>query len=210
MAHSQEGAIMADRSGIFAGDDPFQIARRWLKDAEQSEPNDPNAAALATVDDTGMPNVRIVLIKAIDDDALVFFTNYDSQKGREIATSGKVALDLHWKSLKRQIRVRGLVARESEAASDAYYASRALGSRIGAWASRQSEPLAKKSDLVKAVAKAQLKHGLTPARPPHWGGFRIAPLEVEFWAAGEFRLHDRFRWRRDDPGAPWQIQRLNP
>ncbi len=201
---------MADRSGIFAGDDPFQIARRWLKDAEQSEPNDPNAAALATVDDTGMPNVRIVLIKAIDDDALVFFTNYDSQKGREIATSGKVALALHWKSLKRQIRVRGLVARESAAASDAYYASRALGSRIGAWASRQSEPMAKKSDLVKAVAKAQLKHGLTPARPPHWGGFRITPLEFEFWAAGEFRLHDRFRWRRDEPGAQWQIQRLNP
>lgn len=201
---------MADRTGIFAGDNPFEISRRWLKEAEASEPNDANAAALATVDENGAPNVRIILVKDIDDDAFVFFTNYDSRKGRDIAAHGQVALDLHWKSLRRQIRVRGHVVRETSEKSDAYYHSRAHGSRIGAWASRQSEPMAGKSDLLKAVAKAELHHGLKPQRPPNWGGFRVVPFEMEFWADAAFRLHDRFRWTRANPSDPWEINRLFP
>ena len=201
---------MADRKGIFAGDDPFEISRRWLLEAEASEPNDANAAALATVDESGAPNVRIVLIKAIEDDAFVFFTNYSSRKGRDIDANPSVALDLHWKSLHRQIRVRGSVVRESAEKSDAYYQSRAHGSRIGAWASKQSQPLASKSKLIKSVAAAELKHGLKPQRPDHWGGFRVVPYEFEFWADGQFRIHDRFRWTRDTAIEPWTIQRLYP
>ncbi len=201
---------MSNRKGIFAGDDPFAITRRWLDEASAREPSDPNAAALATVDETGMPNLRVILVKAIEDDAVVFFTNYESRKGREIAVHPKVALNFHWKSLERQVRIRGRVERETPQASDAYYRSRALGSRIGAWASRQSQPLASKAALLKAVARAQAEHGLNPSRPPFWGGFRVTPLEFEFWAAGEFRLHDRFRWERASPGADWKISRLNP
>ncbi len=201
---------MSNRKGIFAGDDPFAITRRWLDEAAAREPSDPNAAALATVDETGMPNLRVILVKAIEDDAVVFFTNYESRKGREIAAHPKVALNFHWKSLERQVRIRGLVERETPQASDAYYRSRPLGSRIGAWASRQSQPLASKAALLKAVARAQAQHGLNPPRPPFWGGFRVTPLEFEFWAAGEFRLHDRFRWARDTPGSDWKISRLNP
>ena len=201
---------MNERTGLFAGDDPFAITRRWLAEAEKTEPNDPNAMALATVDENGLPNLRVVLAKAIEDDAIVFFTNYNSRKGREIAGHPKVALNFHWKTLERQVRVRGLVARETDQASDAYYNSRALGSRIGAWASRQSEPLESKAALLKSVAQAQLEHGLKPTRPPFWGGFRVAPLEFEFWAAGNFRLHDRFRWERATVDAQWEINRLNP
>jgi pyridoxamine 5'-phosphate oxidase len=201
---------MTDRSGIFAGTDPFRIARDWLAEAEAREPNDANAAALATVDAEGLPNVRMVLVKEIADDGFVFYTNYDSAKGAEIAATGRAAMVLHWKSLRRQIRLRGDVLREDGAGADAYYASRALGSRIGAWASAQSRPLAAKGDLVKAVAAAGLKHGLAPRRPPFWGGFRIAPVEVEFWADGEFRLHDRFQWRRAGPAAEWDVRRLYP
>lgn len=200
---------MAGREGIFAGDDPFEISRKWLAEAGEKEPSDPNAAALATVDSTGLPNVRVVLLKAIEDDAFVFFTNYESQKAQELA-GGKAAFVMHWKSLERQVRVRGLVERESEQASDAYYQSRALGSRIGAWASQQSRPLASKAALAKAVAAAGLKHGTAPKRPPFWGGYRLLPVEFEFWAAGEFRLHDRFRWRRENVGSPWEVTRLNP
>lgn len=200
----------AKRKGIFAGDDPFVIARTWLSQAEGEEINDPNAIALSTVDADGLPNVRMVLLKEIADDAFVFFTNYESAKGREIEASGKAAFVMHWKSLQRQIRVRGIVTRESAENSDAYYKSRALGSRIGAWASRQSQPLTSKAALMEAVAKEGLRHGPAPSRPPFWGGYRVAPLEIEFWAAGEFRLHDRFRWRRASPRDPWSISRLNP
>ena len=201
---------MSDRSGIFAGDDPFAIARRWLDEARAREPNDPEAMALATVDQHGLPNVRMVLLKAIEDGHFVFYTNYESAKGRELAQTPKVAFVLHWKSLGRQIRVRGDVSKEAPEVSDAYFDSRPLGSRIGAWASRQSAPLASKSDLVKAVAKTQLAQGTRPRRPDHWGGYRIEPVEIEFWAAGAFRLHDRFRWRRADWAAAWEIQRLIP
>lgn len=199
-----------DRSGIFSGDDPFQIARAWLAEAEPVEPNDPNAIALATVDASGMPNVRMVLLKDIEADAFVFYTNYGSKKGQEIAASGKAAFVLHWKSLRRQIRVRGVTEREEGPQADEYYASRSLKSRLGAWASRQSEPLSSRASLMADVAKVTIEQGPNPARPPFWGGIRIRPLEIEFWADGAFRLHDRFRWTRENLGESWEINRLNP
>ncbi|MFN0113279.1 MAG: pyridoxamine 5'-phosphate oxidase [Paracoccaceae bacterium] len=201
---------MADRGGIFSGADPFAIARRWLDEAEATEPNDPNAIALATVDADGMPNVRMVLLKDIEEDAFVFYTNYGSAKAAEIGATGKAAFVLHWKSLRRQIRVRGEVRREEGPKADSYFASRSLKSRLGAWASKQSEPLSSRAALVAEVARVTLRHGPSPARPPFWGGFRIAPVEVEFWADGEFRLHDRFRWRRPHVRGDWDIRRLNP
>lgn len=199
-----------DRTGIFAGDDPFVIARRWLAEAEATEPNDPNAIALATVDADGLPNVRMVLLKEIEDAAFVFYTNYDSAKGQEIAASGKAAFVMHWKSLRRQVRVRGTVTREEGPQADAYYASRSLQSRLGAWASRQSQPLDSRMSLMADVAKITAMKGPNPPRPPFWGGFRITPVEVEFWADGAFRLHDRFRWRRSTTSAGWEVLRLNP
>jgi pyridoxamine 5'-phosphate oxidase len=201
---------MTDRSGIFAGDNPFEIARRWLAEAEPQEPNDPNAIALATVDATGLPNVRMVLLKEIEDGAFVFYTNYDSAKGTEITGTGKAAFVMHWKSLRRQVRVRGTVAKEEGAQADAYYASRSLPSRLGAWASEQSRPLSSRAALMGNVAKLTVQLGPNPPRPPFWGGFRIAPQEIEFWADGAFRLHDRFRWTRPEPWAEWSVQRLNP
>ncbi len=201
---------MSERTGIFAGDDPFEIARSWLAEAEASEPNDPNAIALSTVDAAGMPNARMVLLKDIEAAAFVFYTNYGSAKGQELAESGKAAFVLHWKSLRRQIRVRGTVSREEGAQADAYYASRSLQSRLGAWASQQSQPLSSRSSLMADVAKVTLQQGPNPKRPPFWGGFRITPVEIEFWADGAFRLHDRFQWRRTDPESSWIVQRLNP
>jgi len=201
---------MSERDGIFAGNDPFAIARTWLAEAERSEPNDPNAMALATVDGDGLPNVRMVLLKEIESDAFVFYTNYGSAKATEIDAATKAAFVLHWKSLRRQIRVRGTVTREEGPKADEYYASRSLQSRLGAWASRQSQPLTSRAGLMAEVAKLGLKHGTNPPRPPFWGGYRITPVEIEFWADGAFRLHDRFRWRRAGPDAEWDIQRLNP
>ncbi len=201
---------MSDRNGIFAGEDPFAIARAWLGEAEHEEPNDPNAIALATVDADGLPNVRMVLLKEIEDAAFVFYTNYGSAKAQEIEQAGKAAFVLHWKSLRRQIRVRGLTSREDGPRADAYYASRSLKSRLGAWASQQSRPLGSRMALMAEVAKVTATHGPNPKRPPFWGGFRLVPLEIEFWADGPFRLHDRFRWRRNGPDENWEIQRLNP
>jgi len=203
---------MSDRSGIFEGSDPFAIARRWLDEASRTEPNDPNAIALATVDAQGLPDARMVLLKDIEpgpDGAFVFYTNYDSAKGRQITETGKAAFVMHWKSLRRQIRVRGTVTREEGPQADAYYASRALESRIGAWSSRQSQPLESRGALMAEVARQGLRHGLAPRRPPFWGGFRITPAQIEFWADGAFRLHDRFRWSRRDDGG-WDIARLQP
>lgn len=201
---------MSDRTGIFAGEDPFALARAWQAEANRSEPNDPNAIALATVDAQGLPNVRMVLLKEIEDAGFVFYTNYDSAKGQEISATGKAAFVLHWKSLRRQIRVRGTVTREEGAQADAYYRSRALQSRLGAWASAQSRPLASRLDLMAEVARITAQKGVNPDRPPFWGGFRITPVEIEFWADGAFRLHDRFRWTRTDPAAPWSVTRLSP
>ena len=207
---SDDKATDPARSGIFAGDDPFALARSWLAEAEASEPNDPNAIALATVDAEGLPNVRMVLLKEIEDAAFVFYTNYSSAKGREVEGAGKAAFVMHWKSLRRQVRVRGLVTREEGAQADAYYASRSLQSRLGAWASQQSQPLASRGALMAEVARVSLRHGTNPPRPAFWGGFRIAPLEIEFWADGAFRLHDRFRFSRAVVGDPWSVLRLNP
>jgi pyridoxamine 5'-phosphate oxidase len=199
-----------DRGGIFAGSDPFRLARDWLAEAEAVEPNDPNAIALATVDAEGLPNVRMVLLKEIETEAFVFYTNYGSAKGQEIAASGKAAFVMHWKSLRRQIRVRGMTEREDGPQADDYYASRSLKSRLGAWASQQSQPLSSREALMAEAAKVALTKGPNPARPPYWGGFRLRPVEIEFWADGAFRLHDRFRWTRKNAADPWRIERLNP
>lgn len=207
---------MSDRGGIFEGDDPFELAQAWLNEAEGHELNDANAIALATVDATGLPNARMVLLKEIEaasapsGGAFVFYTNYGSAKAAEIEQAGKAAFVMHWKSLRRQIRVRGLVSREEGPQADAYYASRSLKSRLGAWASHQSQPLASRGALMAEVAKITATHGPNPKRPPFWGGFRIVPLEIEFWADGPFRLHDRFRWKRETAANAWEITRLNP
>ena len=192
---------MSDRDGIFAGQSPFALARQWLADAAKTEPNDPNAIALSTVDAAGMPNVRMVLLKDIEDGAFVFYSNYESRMA---------AFVLHSKTLARQIRVRGHVEKEDGKIADDYYKSRSLKSRLGAWASRQSQPLASREALMAEVAKVTLKEGTDPARPPFWGGFRIVPVEIEFWSDGAFRLHDRFRWSREAVEDAWSIVRLSP
>jgi pyridoxamine 5'-phosphate oxidase len=207
---------MTDRpEGKFAGGDPFDLARAWLAEAEPIEPNDPNAIALATCGADGLPDVRMVLLKEIEgagaEGGFVFYTNFESAKGRELAENPKAALVMHWKSLHRQVRARGLVERVEAEKADAYFASRAYQSRIGAWASRQSRPLESRGALMAEAARVAAAHPLGVPRPPHWGGFRIRPLEIEFWADGAFRLHDRFRWRRDAiETAQWRIERLNP
>lgn len=217
MDRVKDGA--AGGQGIFAGADPFAIAQRWLDEATATEPNDPNAMAIATVDESGLPNVRMVLLKEIEaaggppgapDGAFVFYTNYGSAKAHEIEAAGKAAFVMHWKSLRRQIRVRGLVSREEGPQADAYFASRSLKSRLGAWASRQSQPLPSRESLMAEVAKMTLRHGTAPTRPPFWGGYRIRPVEIEFWADGAFRLHDRLRWARPSPGESWTVTRLYP
>ncbi|MGF1446853.1 MAG: pyridoxamine 5'-phosphate oxidase [Pikeienuella sp.] len=203
------------RSGIFAGDDPYALAQSWLSEAENTEINDANAVALATVDRDGLPNVRMVLLKEIEPDqtagGFVFYTNFEGVKGQELAQQPKAGMVFHWKSLGRQLRLRGPVELVSDAQADAYYASRAYKSRIGAWASAQSRPLSSRGALMAEVARLMARYPINPPRPPHWGGFRLRPLEIEFWANGDFRLHDRFRWRRAAPDArPWRVERLNP
>ncbi|NNU80492.1 pyridoxamine 5'-phosphate oxidase [Halovulum dunhuangense] len=198
-----------DRHGIFAGDNPFDIARRWLDEAWDAEINDANAIALSTVDAHGMPNVRMVLVKEIEQDAFVFYTNYGSVKAGELDGAGKAAFLFHWKSLRRQIRVRGTVTREDGPQADAYYNSRGLGSRLGAWASQQSSVIANRAELEARLRAVQAEHGENPPRPPFWGGFRVKPVSFEFWADGEHRLHDRFRWLSDGQGG-WTIDRLSP
>ncbi|MEM1301888.1 MAG: pyridoxamine 5'-phosphate oxidase [Pseudomonadota bacterium] len=199
-----------DRTGIFAGSDPFQKVRDWMELAAKSEPNDPHAASVATVDENGFPNVRIVLLKEIEDDAFVFYTNYTSAKGRELLSAGSAAMCLYWKTTGRQVRIRGTVTQEDGPQADAYYASRPLGSRYGAHASRQSQPLTSRDQLIGQLNEAKAQLPDEPPRPEFWGGVRIVPFEIEFWANGEFRLHDRFQWRRDTPDADWNVTRLNP
>ena len=199
------------RDDIFEGDNPFELAKAWLADAEETEPSDPNAMQLATVDGSGLPNVRTVLLKEIEKNGFVFYTNFESAKGEEMARTPKAALVLHWKSLGRQVRARGPVERVDAHQADAYYSSRAYQSRIGAWASKQSRPLRSRAALMADVAKFSARYPVKPPRPPHWGGFRIVPLEIEFWANGDFRLHDRFRWTRlKTQSKDWTRQRLNP
>ena len=201
---------MENRTGKFAGEDPFAIVRRWLDEAESAEPNDPCAAALATVDPSGLPNVRMVLLRGLDADGFVFYTNYGSAKAQEIEWCGKAAFVMHWKSLRRQVRARGPVERAEGEEADTYFASRSIRSRCGAWASRQSQPLGSRRQLMMRVAELTPKLGTSPARPPFWGGFRLRPVEIELWSDGEFRLHDRFRWRRNCPDSDWSVTRLSP
>lgn len=194
-----------------ASTEPFRLFAEWHKDAEKSEPNDPNALALATVDDSGMPNVRMVLLKDFDEQGFVFYTNYESQKGCEILSAEKAAMCFHWKSLRRQIRVRGPVEQVSAAEADEYFQSRPRGSRIGAWASKQSRPLESRFALEKAVAEytARFAIGEIP-RPPHWSGFRIKPTYIEFWHDRPFRLHDRLIFKRDTPQDQWVTEKFYP
>ena len=199
-----------DRSGKFAGENPFEIAKDWMDQAKELELNDANAIALATVDNTGLPNVRMVLLKEIEDNAFVFYTNYESKKGRELIASGKAAFVIHWKSLRRQIRVRGSVEKAEGKQADSYFDSRSPQSRVGAIASRQSQIIKDRSVLENWYEQALKDNGATPSRPSFWGGFRINPVEIEFWADGEARLHDRFRWTRDQNGSDWSIDRLSP
>ena len=202
-------------SGIFATEDPYALARAWLTEAKASELEDANAVALATVDAKGLPNVRMVLLKEIETSqtkgGFVFYSNFESAKGLELKANSSAAMVFHWKSLRRQVRLRGMVEMVGAKQADAYYNSRAYQSRIGAWASRQSRSLANKRTLLAEVAKTAAKYPRNPPRPPHWGGYRIRPVEIEFWANGEFRLHDRFRWTRlKTDGASWVVKRLSP
>jgi pyridoxamine 5'-phosphate oxidase len=208
-------------AGPQAGDfteaaDPFALFAAWFEDAKAHEPNDPNAMALATVDQAGMPNVRMTLLKGVDgedvpDRGFVFYTNFESAKGRDLLAARTAALCFHWKSLRRQVRVRGRASVVSDAEADAYFASRARGSRLGAWASQQSRPLESRYALEKAVALVTARYpiGEIP-RPAYWSGFRITPIDMEFWHDRPFRLHERVAFRRADQGEPWIRQRLYP
>jgi pyridoxamine 5'-phosphate oxidase len=189
--------------------DPIALFSAWLAEAEASEPNDPNAMALATVDDEGLPDVRMVLLKEHDEAGFVFFTNFESAKGRELLANPKAALCFYWKSLGRQVRVRGSVSEVPAAEADAYFASRPRGSRIGAWASQQSRPLESRFALEKAVAAFTMKYAVGDIpRPAYWSGFRLAPVEIEFWKSGAFRLHERVRFTRAIDG--WERVLLYP
>jgi pyridoxamine 5'-phosphate oxidase len=199
-------------SGDFTqAEDPIALFDSWLEEAKASEPNDPNGMALSTVDADGLPNVRMVLLKGHDADGFVFYTNTQSQKGEELLGQRKAAALFHWKSLRRQVRIRGPVSLVTEAEADAYFQSRPRDSRIGAWASQQSRPLESRFALEKAVASYALKFGVGEIpRPPHWTGFRISPIYLEFWRDGAFRLHDRIVFRRAAPSESWTKTRLYP
>ncbi|MEZ5841204.1 MAG: pyridoxamine 5'-phosphate oxidase [Hyphomicrobiales bacterium] len=198
--------------GDFAeADEPFGLFSDWLAEAGKTEINDPNAMALATVDETGLPNVRMVLLKGVDRRGFVFYTNFESAKGHEILGAGKAALCFHWKSLRRQVRVRGAVEQVTAEEADTYFDERPRASRIGAWASQQSRPLESRFALEKAVATYTAKYavGHVP-RPPYWSGFRILPVELEFWHDRPFRLHDRIVFRRENGADAWVKTRLYP
>ena len=191
--------------------EPFQLFADWLEEARASEPNDPTAMSVATADADGLPNVRMTLLKEFDERGFVFYTNFESQKGTEILASRKAALGFHWKSLRRQVRLRGPVEVVSDEEADAYYKSRPRDSRIGAWASQQSRPLESRFALEKAVARYAAKYAIGEIpRPPYWSGFRIKPVYVEFWKDGAFRLHDRVVFRRDSEADAWSKTRLYP
>jgi pyridoxamine 5'-phosphate oxidase len=198
-------------SDFTAAQEPFDLFQTWFDDAKASEPNDPNAMALATVDPEGMPDVRMVLMKGYDPQGFVFYTNTGSAKGTQLLASRKAAIVFHWKSLQRQVRVRGPIEQVSDADADAYFQSRPRDSRIGAWASQQSRPLESRFALEKAVAVNAAKYAVgTVPRPPHWTGFRIMPVAIEFWHDRPFRLHDRITFSRAEPNGDWTKHRLYP
>jgi pyridoxamine 5'-phosphate oxidase len=191
--------------------EPFAPFDAWMAEAKAAEPRDPDAMALATVDADGMPNMRMVLLKGWGPEGFVFYTNRESAKGRELDAEGKAALTLYWKSLSRQVRMRGPVEPITGAESDAYFSSRPRGAQIGAWASQQSRPLESRAELEAAVAAIEQKYGSGPVpRPPHWIGYRLVPLYVEFWTEQPFRLHERIVFTRTAPDAPWSRKRLYP
>ena len=191
--------------------DPFVLFSSWYDAAGAAEPQDPNAMALATVDGTGMPDVRMVLLKGLEQESFVFYTNFESDKGRQLLAVPRAALCFHWKSLRRQVRIRGAVSVVEAAEADAYFASRHRLSRIGAWASAQSRPYGDKAELVAAVEKMRTRFGEGDIpRPPHWSGFRVVPVQIEFWQDGPYRLHDRLRFTRDTPADPWTKTYLYP
>ncbi len=192
-------------------DDAFAQFRTWFAEAEASEVNDANAMTLSTADSDGRPSARIVLMKEFDDKGVVFYTNTESKKGRDLTVNPFASLLFHWKSVRRQVRFEGPVTSVSVAEADSYYASRPRLSRIGAWASQQSRPVADRATLVAAVDRFDAEYpGEAVPRPPYWSGYRLSPLRVEFWQDGEFRLHDRFVFSRPSEGQPWSIQRLYP
>jgi len=204
-------SVLTASFGFTERDDPFNLFAEWLKEAEVKEINDPNAMSLATVDEEGLPNVRMVLLKDFDDRGFVFYTNYQSQKGQEVQSAMKAAINFHWKSLRRQVRVRGVIEKVTDAEADEYFNSRPRDSRIGAWASQQSRPLEGPLALATAVAMYTAKYAIgNVPRPPHWSGFRILPLSIEFWHDRPFRLHDRVVFRRADQTSPWTKAKLYP
>ena len=195
---------------LFVGEEPFTIFRRWLEEARKTEVNDPDAIALATVDKEGLPNVRMVLLRIIEDDAFVFFTNYGSKKAQEAFLTNKVAFNLHWKSLRRQIRVRGHVEKEDGMIADKYFSEREFGSQTAAWASKQSETLTDRQELIERWQSYKNQFERNVSRPDFWGGIRIKPVQIEFWADGQYRLHDRFLWERKLGEKSWSVRRLYP
>lgn len=201
----------ADQGEVFTKNDPLALFAEWLMLAGKKEPNDPNAMALATVDEAGLPDVRMVLLKDIDAAGLSFFTNTESAKGRELAANPRAAICFHWKTIRRQVRFRGPVSPVSPIEADAYFATRARASRIGAWASAQSRPLEGRFALEKKVALKTAEFGLGEVpRPPYWSGYRLVPLQIEFWVNRPFRLHDRLQFSRSSPDAAWKSVRLYP
>jgi len=200
------------QAGDFArADEPLSLFQEWMAEAEKHEPNDPNAMALATVDADGLPNLRMVLLKEAGPEGFVFYTNRESVKGRELEANAKAALCFHWKSLRRQVRVRGPIEQVDDGEADAYFATRPRGSRIGAWASQQSRALESRLALEKAVAKYTAKYGVGEVpRPPYWSGYRLKPVEIEFWHDRSFRLHERIVFRRNDDDGVWSKTRLYP
>ena len=195
---------------LFAGEEPLTIFRRWLEEARETEINDPDAISLATVDEEGLPNVRMVLLRIIEDDAFVFFTNYGSKKAQEALLSNKVAFNIHWKSLRRQIRVRGYVEKEDGMIADKYFSEREVGSQTAAWASKQSETLNDRQELIERWQSYKNQFEKNVGRPDFWGGIRIKPIQIEFWADGQYRLHDRFVWERELGEKSWSVRRLYP
>lgn len=203
--------VEEDQGEVFTRDDPLALFAEWLALASKKEPNDPNAMALATVDAEGLPDVRMVLLKDFDVRGLTFYTNTESAKGAQLAATAKAAVCFHWKTIRRQVRVRGPVEHVSAEEADAYFATRARTARIGAWASAQSRPLAGRFALEREVARRTAEFGLGEIpSPPHWSGYRIVPLQVEFWVNRPFRLHDRLQFVRPEAKAAWAQRRLYP